>query len=297
MPPSEGSRLLPVALISAAVLAYEVLLMRLFSILQWHHFAYMIISIALLGFGASGAFITLAQRWLVERYAVSFAASAALFGITALASFAIVERLPFNALEIIWDPRQLGWLAAELCSSDPAILLWRDLHWSGFLPPPRTDWRVYAFDLVGAGIGALGIVGLLFLVFPSTALHMVAALGFAAAAFAAMGMVPRWLAAGGLRAGSGFCCGVVAAGPGRLPSRICRSTRACPWPWRFPNARVIEERSSPLGLLTVVESPTVPFRHAPGLSLANTQEPPEQLAVFTDGDSIAAITAYRGRSG
>ena len=61
-----------------------------------------------------------------------------------------------------------------------------------------------------------------------------------------------------------------------------------------PNARVIEERSSSLGLLTVVESPTVPFRHAPGLSLANTQEPPDQLAVFTDGESIAAITAYRG---
>ena len=61
-----------------------------------------------------------------------------------------------------------------------------------------------------------------------------------------------------------------------------------------PNARVIEERSSPLGLLTVVESPTVPFRQAPGLSLANTQEPPAQLAVFTDGDSMVTITAYEG---
>ena len=44
---------LGVAVVSAAILAYEVLLMRLFSIVGWHHFAYMIISIALLGFGAS----------------------------------------------------------------------------------------------------------------------------------------------------------------------------------------------------------------------------------------------------
>jgi hypothetical protein len=45
---------LAVALLSAGALAYEVLLTRLFSIVQWHHYAYMVISIALLGYGASG---------------------------------------------------------------------------------------------------------------------------------------------------------------------------------------------------------------------------------------------------
>ncbi len=46
--------LVAVALTSAGLLAYEVLLTRLFAITQWHHFAYMVISIALLGYGASG---------------------------------------------------------------------------------------------------------------------------------------------------------------------------------------------------------------------------------------------------
>ena len=47
--------LLPaVGLVSAGALAYEVLLTRLFSIVQWHHYAYMIISIALLGYGNVG---------------------------------------------------------------------------------------------------------------------------------------------------------------------------------------------------------------------------------------------------
>ncbi|MEK1891445.1 MAG: SAM-dependent methyltransferase, partial [Phyllobacterium sp.] len=105
--------LLPISLISAATLAYEVLLMRLFSIIQWHYFAYMIISIALLGFGASGTFVAFARRPLFERYPAAFAASAALFGITAVVSFAGAERLPFNALEIVWNPWQLGWLAAS----------------------------------------------------------------------------------------------------------------------------------------------------------------------------------------
>jgi hypothetical protein len=35
-----------ISLVSASALAYEVLLTRLFSIVQWHHFAYMAISIA-----------------------------------------------------------------------------------------------------------------------------------------------------------------------------------------------------------------------------------------------------------
>ncbi|MEX0696317.1 MAG: hypothetical protein WD099_02125, partial [Dongiaceae bacterium] len=61
-----------------------------------------------------------------------------------------------------------------------------------------------------------------------------------------------------------------------------------------PDARVIAERSSPLGLLSVVESPTVPFRHAPGLSLTATTEPPPQLGVFTDADAMTAITRFDG---
>ena len=68
-----------VALISATVLAYEVLLTRLFSIVQWHHFAYMVISIALLGFGASGTFLALKSR-LVERFKPVYIINLILFG-------------------------------------------------------------------------------------------------------------------------------------------------------------------------------------------------------------------------
>ena len=45
--------------ISAALITYEIILVRLFSIQYWHHFAYLIISTALLGFGTSGTFIVL----------------------------------------------------------------------------------------------------------------------------------------------------------------------------------------------------------------------------------------------
>ena len=62
----------------------------------------------------------------------------------------------------------------------------------------------------------------------------------------------------------------------------------------MPGAEVEVERSSPLGLLSVVRSPEIPFRHAPGLSLNNLIEPAAQVGVFTDGEGLSPITAFDG---
>src|SRR5438309_8838942 len=95
-----------IGLLSAAALGYEILLMRLFSIILWHHFAYMMISVAMLGYGAAGTFVALAQRSLLRRYEVVFSAAATLFGITAVAGFLLPQRVAFDPLEMAWDPRQ-----------------------------------------------------------------------------------------------------------------------------------------------------------------------------------------------
>jgi hypothetical protein len=55
-------------LLSACALAYEILLMRLFSIIQWHHFAYMVIGLALLGYGISGSVISIWQMTLLRLF-------------------------------------------------------------------------------------------------------------------------------------------------------------------------------------------------------------------------------------
>ena len=48
-----------VFIISLSSLTFEVLLTRIFSIAQWNHLSFMVISIALFGFGASGTFLSL----------------------------------------------------------------------------------------------------------------------------------------------------------------------------------------------------------------------------------------------
>jgi hypothetical protein len=286
-------RLLAVGLVSAGVLAYEVLLARLFSIIQWYHFAYMVISIALLGYGASGTFLALARHRLEARAPAAFSVFAALFGVSAVACFALAERLPFNALELIWDPNQLLYLGALYAILFVPFFCGAacvGLALACFAEPVG---RIYRADLLGAGSGALGILGLLFIVIPGRALELIGGLGLLAAALAC---IPEAGSRARLRA-LGYAVGalilVFALPPGWTALQLS-PYKGLSQALRVPGAEIEVERSSPLGLLSAVRSPQVPFRHAPGLSLNNLIEPAAQIGVFTDGDGLSPITAFGG---
>ncbi len=282
---------LAIAVLSAATLAYEVLLLRLFAIAQWHHFAYMAISIALLGFGASGTFLFLAQRWLGTRFIVAFAGNAAAFGLTALVGFALAQRLPFNALQVVWEPRQLLYLLVLYPLLALPFFAAANCIGLAFARFGDSIGRVYAFNLAGSGLGALGLVGLLHLLYPESALRLVAALGLGAAALALLpdGRYKIWAAS--LAAAALI---VPIATPASWTALRLSPYKSLSMALQVPGAEVLGETSSPLGLLTVVRSPVVPFRHAPGLSLNNVIEPLPQLGVFTDGNGMTAITAFDG---
>ena len=54
-------------LISAATLLLELTLLRLFAVQQFYHFAFMAISLALLGAGTSGSVLSIRRRWMARR--------------------------------------------------------------------------------------------------------------------------------------------------------------------------------------------------------------------------------------
>ena len=61
--PSWRNRLMAAtALLSVALIAYQLAIIQLLSYLQWHHYANMVISIALLGFGAAGTVLSLLRK-------------------------------------------------------------------------------------------------------------------------------------------------------------------------------------------------------------------------------------------
>jgi spermidine synthase len=283
-----------ISLVSAGALAYEVLLIRLFSIIQWHHFAYMAISIALLGYGASGSLLALFQDRLRPRFTAVFALSAALFGVSAVAGFALAQRLPFNALAVIWEPRQLLYLATYYLLFAVPFLCAATCVGLAFAAFPDHIGRIYRYDMVGAGLGAIGVVAALYWLFPSQALRLIGSLGFLAAAVVSWREIgtQRWWRSAAYLAGAAV---ISAAIPTSWTALRFSQYKELAQALLIPGTEVAREESSPLGLLQVVRSPLIPLRHAPGLSLRNAVEPPPQLGVFTDGGSLSPITAFDGR--
>jgi len=147
-------------LLSAATLAYEINLSRLFSVAQFYHFAFMIVSIALLGFGASGTFLALLpglerlQPALILRW-LSLATGGSM-----LAAYLLINAFPFDSFSIAWDRRQvfiliLDYLALALpffcCGLAVSQLL------AAF---PQNAGRTYALNLFGSACGcALALWG------------------------------------------------------------------------------------------------------------------------------------------
>ncbi|GAB7541297.1 hypothetical protein CS8_009600 [Cupriavidus sp. 8B] len=285
--------LFALSLLSAAALGYEILLMRLLSIIQWHHFAYMMISVALLGYGAAGAIVVLAQRAMAPRFAAVFVTGAMLFGVAAIACFALAQRVAFNPLEILWNPRQtlrlfliyLLLFVPFFCAATCVCLTFTRFH--------HQVHRIYSFDVVGAGVGSVAIILALFVLTPVDALRLVGGAGLAAAALASIecSWHRHWMPVLLLGAAASVPAGLPNDWIALRPSEYKELSQTL----RIKDARVVAESSSPLGLVTVVESPSIPFRHAPGLSLNATLEPPPQLGVFTDGEGLSALNRYDGQ--
>src|SRR5437868_10969278 len=88
---------LGIFLFSLATLLLELALTRVLSVALWYHFGFLIISTALLGFGASGVALALWRR-LRERVSLdrALASLALAFGVTTIICFWLTQRIPFD---------------------------------------------------------------------------------------------------------------------------------------------------------------------------------------------------------
>lgn len=280
---------LSIGLLSGTALAYEVLLTRLFALVHWHHLAATIISLALLGYGASGTFLSLLHRRLVSWFAPVFVANALLFGVSLVGSFALASRIALDPLALAWEPAQLLHLAAIFTlmavpffavANCVGLALWRfrdQVH------------RIYATDLAGAGLGAPAVVGLLVLLSPGDALRVLAALALSGAVIGAIALRWQRLPVAVLALGGIVSLGLVDVSTVR-PAAYKDLARAL----TVLGAEVETQTSGPLGVVTIVRNDAVPHRHAPGLSLLPRASPPAQRALFVDGDAAGALVAFDG---
>ena len=292
--PDSTPPLSAIFVLSAAALAYEVLLVRLFSIIHWHHFAFMVISIALLGYGASGSMITVFQRGLLQRYGSVLIFNAVMFGLSAIACFIAVQQLPFNALEILWDTSQ--WqrlLMSYLLLTLPFFFVANAIA----LTMARYHDRialVYGVDLIGAGTGAIVILILLQFYPPDAVLRILGVLGLTAGLLAVhkLACLGRMLVSSLLA----LLVVIILFAPANWLELRLSEYKGLEQVLLINGTEHLQRRSNSISQVDVVESREIPFRNAPGMSLLSPSGTPDQLAVFRDGDEMTTIDKHSDKT-
>ncbi|RJP34503.1 MAG: hypothetical protein C4547_10785 [Phycisphaerales bacterium] len=177
-----------VFLVSAACLGFEISLMRILLVASWHHFAFIVISIAMLGFAASGTVLTLTRRRVLRHDAAVLRAAmlATAFSIplcTALALHVPVEARWVPAL--LW--RQLAaWALCWLLLMIPFFFSGAAIGLALMAGKDRVG-RIYAANLAGSAAGG-GLATAAMLAVPAAYLP---ALAGAAALLSALVLPPH----------------------------------------------------------------------------------------------------------
>ncbi len=279
---------LGIAAAAGAVLALEIGLTRLFSYTIWYHFAYLTISVALLGYGAAGSALA-AFPALGRPAALAWWAVAAEVGV--LLALLVIRAVPLDPLALGSDPGQLLRLIAYYVAVTLPFLCGGFLVAAPLQLHPRAVGRLYFWDLLGAGLVCAGIVPLIWWVqTPVATACATVALAVAALAYAEPGR----------RAAPGLAAAVAAAATLGVAATDGFSAAPTKFVSQFlanPNARIAYHRWTPINRVDVVAfdpPPRVGSYIGWGISPHYRGGAPGYWMIGNDGDSCAVMYQWQG---
>jgi hypothetical protein len=287
-------------LLSAATLTFEVNLTRIFSVGQFYHFAFMIVSLALLGFGASGTFLALFPRLKERDPARTLPLLSWGFALTAVGSYALTLYVPFDSFRIAHEWRQGAVLALHyvalaapfFCSGTAVGLL--------LAAQPERANRTYAANLTGSAIGCLLAVALPSLVSGEGTILLSAALGTVAA------LAPQYQMSNITHHVSRFTFHVsrftfhafrlaptliLVLTALQLPSFLeirLSPYKSLSYALLYPDAELVFQRWNGFSRVDVVRSASI--RSLPGRGFLCPGQPPLQVGLTVDGDDLSPIS-------
>jgi len=268
---------LGVGAISAAALVFEIGLSRLFAIQQFHHFAFVVVSLAMMGSAASGILLAARPR------PPALPALGAGFAASAWIAYLILNFLPFDSYSLAWDPRQLALLGLYFLSAGVPFLFAGWLSAACLAHAGPRAHRPYAASLIGAALGSLAAIVALNWIPPEGLISFASALALAGAFSLAAGILARIVSA--LAAIAALALALRPPSPLELRLSPYRPLAVASL---APTARHTLTRLGPASRLDVLEGAGV---HAyPGLSLSAGEALPEQAAIYLDGDGPFPIT-------
>jgi len=145
-------------IVSAAGLCFQINLTRLYSVSHFYHFAFMVVSIALLGFGASGTFLAVFRNGNDKPLGNRLAWMAIGTSVSMLGSYLLINLMPFDSFSMAVDRKQILILMLHYA----ALAL--PFFFSGMIVSlllsrqTQSGGRVYAINLMGSALGCLAAV-------------------------------------------------------------------------------------------------------------------------------------------
>jgi len=276
-------------LISTATLILEISLVRVISVSQWHHFAYLVISIALLGLGAGGSFLFVFPKILDFQIQKTLSIISLLFCISNILGYCIFNTIPFDPVRIAWDTNQsLYILLYYLFLSIPFFFFGLCLAIL-FTKLPEKSSKLYFFNLTGSAIGCL-IVTQLFSPLKGEGTIVFVSLVGGAAFFTFSYNLSRAYKALALVTVALFLALLVFPAPFLQIS--ISPYKALKLSLTYKNAKILDTYWNSFSRVDIIGSPAVRF--APGLSLKYNKALPPQLGITIDGDNLNSITYFDG---
>jgi len=283
-------------LLSIATLVFEINLTRLFSVAQFYHFSFMIVSLALLGFGASGTFLAIFPN--LGRQHLSRTVGLLAFGtsLSILGSYLLINWLPFDSFRIAWDSRQIGIFALHY------IALALPFFFSGTTvgillgSTSISAGTVYAVNLIGSSIGCLGALAAPPFLGGEGTVVLSSGLAVLAGLIPILDRTAAYAKHKGvvLLAGSVLVFNIYALGSqvinGRpLPPFELKISpyKSLSYALQYPGAEVLSQRWNAFSRLDVVSSPGI--RSVPGVSFRYLGPPPPENGLLVDGDNLSPM--------
>ena len=280
---------LSVALLSAAALSLEGAMLRLLAVAQFYHFAFLVVSLALLGFGASGSLLSFRAemkdvdlRQFIQRVSLGFVFSVGL-------GYAIVNWVPFDSYSIAWERRQIGFfILYYLALTLPFLLAGLGIG-AALANSGERSHKIYAANLAGSGLGALLTPLTLWIGGVPSAFLVSGLIGLSAAlpgskrnmrSVSIVFLLIGLLITGFL--GIKNMQGKAILGMSISPYKGLSDAK------RYPGSTILLSKWNAISRLDVVADAGI--RQLPGLSYAYTGSIPEQMGLATDGGPPQAVT-------
>jgi hypothetical protein len=270
-------------LCSFSSLAYEIALIRIFSISLWYHFAFMVISIAMLGIGASGTVLSIHQKF---RNISNIRLYSLFLGVGISMSYLISNQIPFDPMKLSWDKIQLLYIGLYYIILSIPFFFTGLIIATAFSCMSEKTGLVYGSDLLGAGIGSLGILYLMTIMTPDRAVFILSSIALTGS-FVISRKRLKVISLSFILVNLSIF----------LFQPSFTNIRMSPYKGlqlalRYPGAKHLRTYFNPFSRIDTFISPAVRF--APGLSLKYLDPLPDQVGFSIDGSEINAITSVRG---